>query len=73
MAKKNKINAQNSIALDLIKAYKKQFYVVTGVLSLIIIMLSSYIILDEFYEKDSCFCEAQQCAVEVGKNEKNTK
>lgn len=69
MGKKNKLNSHNSIALDLIKAYKKQFYVVTSILSIIIILLLGYIATNE---KHTCFCDAHSCAVEVEKYEKDS-
>lgn len=72
MGKKNKLNSHNSIALDLIKAYKKQFYVVTSILSIIIVLLLGYIAIDKLNEKNCCFCDAHSCAVEVEKYEKNS-
>ena len=46
-------NDNDSFAMELLKGYKKQFYVTVAVLSAIILLLTGYIIYDVYIDKNN--------------------
>ena len=46
----NQEKEQNSFAMELLKGYKRQFYVVTAILSVIILLLCTYIGYDAYVD-----------------------
>lgn len=50
VAEKGKKDIEESFAMELLKGYKKQFYVTVAVLSIIILLLTGYIIYDVYID-----------------------